>query len=171
MADKLVNFLLGIFGGITGTMLGKYVFIFIISLLPILELRGGLIAASLLKMPMWTSLAVCLIANILIIPFVLFLMEKILDWLSNVKFFKKLIDWWKNKALKKKDVIEKYGYLGIMLFVAVPLPGSGAWTGCLLAVLLGLDKKKSFAAALLGVFIAAVIMLIFSYGFLAEVLN
>ena len=171
MANKLVKTLLGTFGGLISTSLGKYIFIFIISLLPILELRGGLIAASLLKMPMWYSLLVCLCANILIIPFVLFLMESILNLLSKIKFFKRIIDWWKRKALKKQDVIEKYGYLGIMLFVAIPLPGSGAWTGCLLAVLLGLDKKKSFFAALLGVLIAAVIMLIFSYGILKGIVG
>ena len=171
MADKLVKALLGIFGGITGSLYGKYIFIFILSLMPILELRGGLIAASLLNMDPVPSLIVCLIANILIIPFVLFLMDTIFNFLSKSKTCKKAINWWKKKALSKKATIEKYGYVGIMLFVAVPLPGSGAWTGCLLAVLLGLDKKKSFIAALLGVMIAAVIMMIFSFGFLKGVLN
>lgn len=169
MAKKLVNTLLGIFTGITGSLLGKYIFIFIISLLPVLELRGGLIAASLLGLPMWQSVLVCVFGNILIIPFVLFLMEGLIKLLSKIKVCKKFFDWWQNKALKKKNIIDKYGYIGIMLFVAVPLPGSGAWTGCLIAVLLGLDKKKSFIAALLGVFIAAVIMTIFSYGILKGV--
>lgn len=167
MAKKIVNFLMGLFGGLISTMFGKYLFIFIISLLPILELRGGLIAASLLDMPMWSSVLVCLSANILIIPIVLFLMEKILDLFSNFR----LIKWWKERALSKKGIIEKYGYTGIMLFVAIPLPGSGAWTGCLLAVLLGLDKKKSFLASLLGVIIASIIMLVFSYGILKGIVN
>ena len=143
MAKKLVNALIGVFGGLISTMTGKYIFLFIISLLPILELRGGLIAASLLDMPMWTSLLVCIVSNILIIPFVLFLMESILNLLAKIKFFKRIIDWLKNKTLKKKDLIEKYGYLGIMLFVA----------------------------ALLGVCIAAVIMLIFSYGILKGIVG
>ena len=169
--NKLIKALLGLFSGITATITGKYILIFIISLLPVLELRGGLIAASLLDLPMWTSLIVCLIANIIIIPFVLFLMEGIIRLLSHLNIFKKFFNWWENKALKKKDLIEKYGYVGIMLFVAIPLPGSGAWTGCLLSVLLGLDKKKSFIAALLGVLIAAVIMLIFSYGILKGVIS
>lgn len=171
MANKLVNIILGIFGGITGSIWGKYVLIFLISLMPILELRGGLIAASLLDISPWSAFVVCLIANILIIPFVLFLIEAVLGFLSRFKKLGELIDWFKKKTLKKKSTIEKYGYLGIMLFVAVPLPGSGAWTGCLLAVLLGLDKKKSFLAALLGVFIAGVIMMIFSYGILKGILN
>ncbi len=166
MASKLVKSILGVFGGITSSLFGKYALIFIISLMPILELRGGLIAASLLDIePLWAFI-VCMVANILIIPFVLFLIEAVLEFLMRFKKLGQLITRFKEKTLKKKSSIEKYGYLGIMLFVAVPLPGSGAWTGCFLAVLLGLDKKKSFLAALLGVFIAGVIMMIFSYGIL-----
>ena len=166
MASKLFKSILGVFGGITSSLFGKYALIFIISLMPILELRGGLIAASLLDIePLWAFI-VCMVANILIIPFVLFLIEAVLEFLMRFKKLGQLITRFKEKTLKKKSSIEKYGYLGIMLFVAVPLPGSGAWTGCFLAVLLGLDKKKSFLAALLGVFIAGVIMMIFSYGIL-----
>ncbi len=171
MADKIVKTILGIAGGITGSMMGKYILIFVISLMPILELRGGLIAASLLDMPPWQSFIVCLVANILIKTIVMFFIVKIFDFLSKINFFKKIINWWKNKALSKKEGIEKYGYLGVTMFVGVPLPGTGAWTGCLLAVLLGLDKKKSFISALLGVLIAGVIMMIFSYGILKGILN
>lgn len=171
MVNKLVAWLLGVFAGVVSTTFGKYALLFVISLIPILELRGGLIAASLLDIPPLNAFLVCLVANILIIPFVLFLMEAILNFLSKIPLLKRMIDWWKEKALKKKATIEKYGYLGIGLFVAVPLPGSGAWTGCLLAVLLGLDKKKSFLAALIGVFAAGVIMLIFSYGILKGIIN
>lgn len=171
MAKKLVTYILGAFGALTSTLLGKYILIFIISLMPILELRGGLIAAALLDIKPINAFLICLLANIIIIPFVLFLMETILNILSKFNSFKRMIDWLKKKTLKKKDTIEKYGYLGIMIFVAVPLPGSGAWTGCFLAVLLGLDKKKSFLAALLGVLIAGIIMMIFSYGLLKGILN
>lgn len=171
MANRLVEWILGIFGGLVANSFGKYALIFIISLMPILELRGGLIAASLLGLPALKAFLVCLLANILIIPFVLFLMEAILNFLSRFKILKKMIDWWKNKALSKKATIEKYGYLGVCLFVAVPLPGSGAWTGCLIAVLLGLDKKKSFIASLLGVLISGVIMMIFSYGILKGIVS
>ncbi|HBA37207.1 MAG TPA: small multi-drug export protein [Firmicutes bacterium] len=152
-------------------MTGKYIVIFAISLMPILELRGGLIAASLMDVPIWQAFLVCIGANILIIPFVLFFVETLLAILSKIDFLRILIEKFKEKTLKKKDTIEKYGYLGIMLFVAVPVPGSGAWTGCLLAVLLGLDKKKSFLAALGGLFIAGVVMLIFSYGILKGIVG
>lgn len=171
MVNNIIKSIIGIFSIFTSTLLGKYILIFIISLIPILELRGGLIAASLLDLPMWTSLLICLLGNAIIIPFVLFLMDGIIKLLSHIKIFKKFFDWWTNKALKKKNVIEKYGYIGIMLFVAIPLPGSGAWTGCLLSVLLGLDKKKSFIAASIGLLIAAIIMLIFSYGLLKGIVK
>ena len=171
MANRIVEWILGLFAGITGSVFGKYALIFLISLMPILELRGGLIAASLLDVSPLQAFLVCLGANILIIPFVLFLIETILKLLSRIKKLGELIERFKNKVLKKKSTIEKYGYLGIMLFVAIPLPGSGAWTGCFLAVLLGLDKKKSFLAALLGVFIAGVIMMIFSYGILKGIIG
>lgn len=171
MANKIVKGLVGAFGGLLGTALGKYIFVFIISLMPILELRGGLIAASLLKMDMIPSIIVCTVANILVIPIVLFLIEKIFDLLSKNKTLKKGIDKWKKSALSKKDQIEKYGYVGLTLFVGIPLPGTGAWTGCLLAVLLGLDKKKSFIAAMLGVIMAGVIMTIVSFGILGNVIK
>lgn len=171
MTNRLIEGILGIFAGITGSVFGSYALIFIISLLPILELRGGLIAASLLDISPLTAFLVCMAANILVIPFVLFMIEAILGFLSRFKRIGSLIDKFKKKTLKKKSTIEKYGYWGIMLFVAIPLPGSGAWTGCLLAVLLGLDKKKSFLAALLGVFIAGVVMLIFSYGILKGIIR
>lgn len=171
MTNRLIEGILGIFAGITGSVFGSYALIFIISLLPILELRGGLIAASLLDISPLTAFLVCMAANILVIPFVLFMIEAILSFLSRFKKIGSLIDKFKKKTLKKKSTIEKYGYWGIMLFVAIPLPGSGAWTGCLLAVLLGLDKKKSFLAALLGVFIAGVVMLIFSYGILKGIIR
>ena len=171
MAKKIVNFLLGLFGGMLATSASKYIFVFIISLLPILELRGGLIAAALLDLNPVKSYLICILSNIIIIPFVLFLMEKILEILSKIKILKKLIDKWMKKIDKKKGLLEKYGYLGLMLFVAIPLPGSGAWTGSFLATILNLDKKKSLIAAIIGVLIASVIMMILSFGLLKGIIG
>ena len=171
MAKKAASYLVGLFSGMLASTLGKYIFIFILSLLPILELRGGLIAAALLDMNPWTSLIVCLIGNILVIPIGLFLLEWIFNLLSRSKLLKKGIEKWKKKTLSKKKTIEKYGFFGLTLFVGIPLPGTGAWTGCLLAVLLQMDKKKSFYYILAGVLMAAVIMMIFSFGILKGVIN
>lgn len=168
MAEKLAKSFIGLFGGIAGSMLGKYLIIFIISLFPILELRGGLIAASLLDLPMWQSFLICFIGNILPIPFILWLINPLFRKMKKLKFLGKIVTWCENKANSKKDKIENLKYLGLFLFVGIPVPGTGAWMGCLIAALLDLDKKKSLIAAILGVVLAGIIMLIFSYGILGR---
>ena len=143
---------------------GKEVAIFIISLLPILELRGGLIAARILGVEFIKAFIICYIANILPVPFILLFINYLFNKMSKWKPTKKIVDWLSNKTLKKKDQINKYGYFGLFLFVGIPLPGTGAWTGALLAILLNLDKKKSFITIALGVLAAGIIMSLLSYG-------
>ncbi len=172
MAEKIAKFFVGLFGSIASVWWGKYLVMFIISLMPILELRGGLIAASLMDAPMWTSFLVCFLGNILPIPFILWFITSIFDYLKKKgKRLGKLVDKIEKKADSKKEQIERLKYLGLVLFVGIPLPGTGAWTGCLIAALLGMDKKKSCIAAILGVVMAGIIMLIFSYGILGGVLK
>ena len=151
--DFLVNFFIDLFGGIS-----KEVIAFIISLMPILELRGGMIAAFALKIEYLTALCICILGNILPIPFVLLLLNYILNLFGKWKVTKKIVDWLEEKVESKREQIDKYGYWGLILFVGIPLPGTGAWTGALLAVMLGLDRKKSFICILLGVVMAAAIM-------------
>ena len=170
MSEKLVNAIIGTFGGITGIAFGKQILVFIISVLPILELRGGLIAAALLGLKPIESYVISIIGNLLPIPFILLLINKILDWMRKSKHFKGIANWLDTKVEKHKGQIEKYGYLGVVLFVAVPLPGTGAWTGSLIASVLNMDKKKTFLAVLLGVFIASIIMMILSFGILANII-
>lgn len=143
---------------------GKEVAIFIISLLPILELRGGLIAARILGVEFIKAFIICYIANIIPVPFILLFINYLFNKMSKWKPTKKIVDWLSNKTLKKKDQIDKYGYFGLFLFVGIPLPGTGAWTGSLLAILLNLDKKKSFITIALGVLAAGIIMSLLSYG-------
>lgn len=173
MAEKLVKAIVGAFGGLTSIAFGKEILVFIISLLPILELRGGLIAAALLDANPVSSYIISIIGNLIPVPFILLLITKILDKMRNskVKFFKKIANFLDEKVAKHKGQIEKFGYWGIVLFVGVPLPGTGAWTGSLIASVLNLDKKKTFGAVVLGVFMASVIMMIFSYGLLANLIK
>ena len=86
--------------------------------------------------------------------------------MRNIKYFKKIVKWLDKKVENKKGQIEKFGFWGLVAFVGIPLPGTGAWTGTLIAAMLDMDKKKSFLAATIGVLIAGVIMAIFSYGVL-----
>ena len=163
--DNLVHFFVELFGG-----LNKEVIIFIISLMPILELRGGLLAATLLKVEFIRALVICVIGNVLPIPFVLLFLEKILNIFEKWKVTAKVVRWLEKKANSKREQIDKYGYLGLVLFVGIPLPGTGAWTGSLVAIMLGLDKKKSFICILIGVVLASIIMSIVSYGILGNII-
>ena len=171
MANKIVKTIISSLGSLISIPFMKEIIVFIISMLPILELRGGLIAAALLKLNPVTSYIICMIGNILPIPFILWLMGKILNYMRNskIKLFNRFAKWLDKKVEKHKGQIEKYGYMGLVLFVAIPLPGTGAWTGCLIASVLEMDKKKSFLAALLGVFIASIIMMIISFGLLSKI--
>ena len=164
--ESLVNSLVDLFSG-----LNKDVVVFIISMLPLLELRGGLIAASILNVSFLPGYILSILGNVLPIPFLLLFLEKILNWLGKFKSTKKIVNKFEKKVLSKKDQIDKYGYIGLMLFVGIPLPGTGAWTGSALAVLLGMDRKKSFFSILLGVILASIIMSIISYGILGNIIR
>ena len=171
MSEKLVNTIIGLFGGLTAIKFGKEILVFIISLMPILELRGGLIAAALLNLSPLKSYIICIIGNILPVPLILLLINKILSWMRNSKHFNKIANWLDKKVEKHKGQIEKYGYLGIVLFVGIPLPGTGAWTGSLIASALEMNKKKTFIAVCVGVIMASIIMMILSFGILANVVH
>lgn len=137
--------------------------VFIISLCPILECRLGMFTAIvLLGMNPFLGFIISFIGNILPIPFILLLINWIFEILKKVPVINKLIYWLEDKTLKKRDKIDKYGVWGLLLFVAIPLPGTGGWTGALLASLLHLDKKKSFGVIAVGVFIAGLIISILS---------
>lgn len=168
--EKLINFIIGLFAGLKATRYGREILVFIISVLPILELRGGLLAASLLEVDPLVAYIISIIGNILPVPFILFFIKRIIDWLrkSKVNFFKKIAKFLDEKVEKNKEKIEKYGYLGLILFVGVPLPGTGAWTGCLLAAVLDMDRKKSFACVVCGVLMASIIMMVLSYGIVGK---
>lgn len=167
--EKIVKAIVGLFGGITSATFGKEILVFIISMIPILELRGGILAAALLDMNPIISYIICVIGNILVIPIALYFLDFIFGILRRIKFFDKIISKIENKCLSKKNQLDKYGYLGLILFVGIPLPGTGAWTGCFLASLLGMDKRKSFLAAMVGVIMASIIMMILSFGIIKNI--
>ena len=171
MTESLVEFFLNIFGGITGSELGKCVTIFIVSMLPIIELRGGMIAAALLKVSLVKGFIICFIGNLLPVPFIIWFIRKILEKMRNIKCFEKFVKWLDKKVDNKKGKIEKFGFWGLVAFVGIPLPGTGAWTGSLIAAMLDMDKKKAFLAATLGVVMAGIIMALFSYGLLDTIIN
>lgn len=137
--------------------------IFIISLLPILELRGGLIAATLMGVPYVKALIICIIGNIIPIPFILLFINKIFAWLKKYEKAGAWVRKLEEKTLKKREQIDKWGFWGLLIFVGIPLPGTGGWTGALLASLLGMPVKKSSVAIGLGIMLAAAIMSVVTY--------
>lgn len=155
--------------------LGNYIsadaVVFIISMFPILECRGGLLAASLLKVPLLHAIPLAVIGNIIPIPFILLFIRKIFHWMRRFRLFRPLVDRLEARAMKKSGSVSGAEFIGLMLFVGVPLPGTGAWMGSLVAALLEMDVKKAALAELLGVFMATVIMSIVSYGLLGMILH
>ena len=137
--------------------------IFIISMIPILELRGGLLAASLLKVSAVKAIPICIIGNIIPIPFILLFIRQIFKWLKKTKVFRGLVLKLEDRAMRKSDSIKRYEFWGLMAFVGIPLPGTGAWTGSLIASLLEVDIKKSSLAIFCGINMATVIMYFVSY--------
>lgn len=171
MVESIVGWFIDIFGGITSLKFGKELLVFIISLMPILELRGGLLAASLIDLNPVSSYIISVLGNIIPIPFILWFITAILNWMKKTKGLDKIANWLDKKVTKHKGQIEKYGFWGLVLFVGIPLPGTGAWTGCLIAAVLDMDKKKSLLAAILGVIMASIIMMIISFGLLKGIIG
>lgn len=147
-------------------VISKEAIVFIISMIPILELRGGLLASKLLGVSLLKANILCIIGNILPIPFILLLIRRVLQWMKTVKLFRPFALWLEEKGMSKSDKIKKYEFWGLTLFVGIPLPGTGAWTGSLAASLLDIDFKKAFAAELVGIAMATVIMDFLAYGLL-----
>ncbi|MDD6985413.1 MAG: small multi-drug export protein [Eubacteriales bacterium] len=143
----------------------KYLCVLGIAALPVLELRGAIPYGVANGLPYFGVLAVSVIGNMLPVPFIILFVRKIFDWMKKKsKFLAGIAEMLEKRAENKMDVIEKYEMLGLFILVAIPLPGTGAWTGSLISALLGLRLKNAFPMILLGVLTAGVIMMIISYG-------
>lgn len=165
--ESLVTWFVETLGG----KISKELIVFIISMVPILELRGGLLAASVMNIEIVRAIWLCVIGNIIPVPFILLLITPIFNWLKQTDTFRPMVEKLENRAMSKKDQIEKYQFWGLVLFVGIPLPGTGAWTGSLIASLLGMKFKKAFPAVILGIIMATVIMSIVSYGLLGALIH
>jgi len=141
--------------------IGNDAALFIVSLIPFIELRGGIVLGiTVLGMDWLRTFLICFIANCIPIPFVILLTRPIFNWLKKTRLLSGFVNKLEAKLHKKSGQITEYKYwfIGLMLFVAIPLPGTGAYTGSLIAALLDMRMKKAFPAIVLGVFVAAVIM-------------
>ena len=142
----------------------KYILVFFISMVPIIELRGAVpIGVTYFGLNEYITLAVCVIGNMIPVPFIYLFGRKILEWGSKLKHGSGLFKWVLQKGEKAGKKLtansQKSGaFIALMLFVGIPLPGTGAWTGTLAASILDMGFKKSIAAVMLGVLIAGIIM-------------
>ena len=158
MVEAIENFFLEI--------VGEELCVFFCSLLPIIECRGAIPLGFALGLPWWQTYLLSVAGNLLPVPFILLFIRALLRYMTNsrMKLFSRIANWLHGKVEKNKGKIEQCSYLGVLLFVAIPLPGTGAWTGSLIAAVLQLNGKKTFWAVLAGVLIAAAIMTLLSYG-------
>lgn len=165
MAETIANWFVT---NLQGTV-SKELIVFLVSLLPILELRGGIIAGFALQMEWAPTFLISYIGNLLPIPFILFFIRYIFRVLKQTPL-RGFVAWCERKAEQKSDQIRKYAYWGVFLFVAIPLPGTGAWMGALISVLLHMDPKKTFPVIMLGVLTAGIIVSVLSFGLLGSLL-
>lgn len=146
-------------------MLKAAILTFLISMIPVVELRGALPIGVGMSLPPLLSAAIAIIGNLVPIPFLLLLVPKVFDFLRDKKYTKKFIAWLENKADKNHKTIDKYGWLGLFILVAIPLPGTGAWTGALVASCFKMKFWPSMLAIIAGVIAAGAIVLAITYGF------
>ena len=160
MAESIAQSLIDLLGD----KLPGEVIVFLISLLPVLELRGGLIAAKLLGLPVLRAFAICFVGNMLPVPFILLFIRRIFAFLKRFSRVEHLIDKLEARSIRKADKVVKYRLWGLLLLVAIPLPGTGAWTGALIAALMDLRLKNALPVIFTGVLIAGFIMTALTYG-------
>ncbi len=151
----------------------KYILAFLISMVPIIELRGGVPYAVAMDIPEWQAIIICTVANMLPVPIIYFFARKVLLWGMDKKYIGKFFTYCVKKGERGGQKLMKKGpeglFIGLMLFVAIPLPGTGAWTGTLAASFVNMGFKRAVLAVSLGVVIAGIIMLIASTGVLAVI--
>jgi len=137
--------------------------VFLISGVPIVELRGAIpTAICVYDIPWYIALLVCVLGNLVPVPFIILLLDPAANLIGKVPPLKKIMDMVFERTRRRSGVVERYGRLGLVLLVAIPLPGTGAWTGSLAAFLLGIDLRKAFPPIMLGVLIAGIIVTILS---------
>jgi uncharacterized membrane protein len=144
---------------------------FFVSMLPVIELRGAIPIGISEGLGFYQAFIVAIIGNLVPVPFIVLFIRTIFNWLRDKSIaLNRLVERLENKAHAKKEIVEKYEWWGLVLLVAIPLPGTGAWTGALVAAILDMRLKRAFPAIAMGVLIAGIIVLFISYGASAVVL-
>ena len=147
------------------TFWGKLVTTFFISMVPIIELRGAIPWGEAIGLDLWISAVVSAFGNMLPVPFIILFIRKIFEWMRlKNEWLGNLVARFEAKAEKHKEKVKKYEFWGLFLFVAIPLPGTGAWTGALVAAMLEMRLKDAVPAILLGVVVATIVVSMITAG-------
>ena len=161
MTDSLANW----FQQTLGSVMPGELVIFITSMVPILDLRGGLLVASAMGIPMWSAIPICIVGNMIPVVLILLFITPLFNLMKKSKFLRPMVEKLEKKGNgKNAKKIQKAEFWGLVLFVGVPLPGTGAWTGALVAAMLDMRLKKAFPAIALGVVIAGIVVAFVTYG-------
>lgn len=160
MAESAADYLVNLLNG----KIPSELIVFVVSMLPILELRGGLIAAKILDIELLKAFAICYAGNMLPIPFILLFIRKVFGFLKRNRKIGAAIEKLEVRSLRKGDKVKKYRLWGLLILVAIPLPGTGGWTGALVADLLDIRISHSLPVIAAGVLIAGFIVSALSYG-------
>lgn len=157
-----------IFSWLTESTLGQMSFTALVSMVPVVELRGGIPFGVALGLEIWKAFIAAVIGNIIPLPFIVVYIRRIFQWMRrHMPKLNKLVDKLERKAHLKGRTVTKYKYLGLMIFVAIPLPGTGGWTGALIAAFLDMPLRRAIPSLALGVLIAAFLVTGITYGFTA----
>ena len=146
-------------------MLWKYLLVVLVAMVPVIDLRGAIPIGMGMGLDFWPVFICSFIGNILPVPIIILFVRKVFAWMRKISpKLDTIVTKIENKALAKSETVKKYQLLGLFIFVAIPLPGTGAWTGALIAALLDMRLKSAFPAISLGVLVAGIIISIVSYG-------
>jgi len=138
------------------------ILIMAISMIPVIELRGAIPVAFAMGMEWWKALIICIIGNILPVPFIVVYMKPLFNFFRKSRFFVGAVEWLEKRTMKKAETVLKYSAIALFAFVAIPLPGTGAWTGAMIAAILGMRLKHAMPAISIGVLTAGIIMCMLS---------
>ena len=150
---------------LTDTMAGEFTLTMLVSMIPVVELRGGIPFGVAAGLPVWAAFTAAVIGNLIPVPFIIVYIRRIFQWMRrHMPRFNSLVDKLERKAHLKGQRVSKYKYLGLAIFVAIPLPGTGAWTGSLAAAFLDMPLRRAIPSVVAGVVTAGLAISILTYG-------
>lgn len=150
---------------LTDTMAGEFTLTVLVSMIPVVELRGGIPFGAAAGLPVWAACIAAVIGNLIPVPFIIVYIRRIFQWMrEKMPRLNRMVDALERKAHLKGQKVSKYKYLGLAIFVAIPLPGTGAWTGSLAATFLDMPLRRAIPSIVAGVVVAGLAISILTFG-------